>query len=109
MTITISNGRGSSVTYDSWTAFVCSEGEDATPSRLREIIDACRVAAGRRPTNDDRWQFVEEHLENALRSLPEGRVVGGEPLRGEQDDSDGRGRATDSPDRQAHRRGHATT
>lgn len=71
MKITVSNGRGGSVTYDSWERFVCAEVEEATPSRLREIIDACRVAASRRPTNDDRWQSVEEYLENALGSLPE--------------------------------------
>ena len=63
--------RGTAVTYTHWTSFVVAEVELADTSRLRDIINGCRLAANRLAADDERWSVVEGELQKALDALPE--------------------------------------
>lgn len=59
--------------YNDWTMFVRAEMELAGASRLRDILDACRLAAcdhGTHDAADPKWNDVEKLLEHALDELP---------------------------------------
>ena len=77
MRITINDGFSNTpVIFTDWKNFVIAQVQLGNTSRLRDVIDGCRLAANRLAEEDaaahssTKWSVVEELLAKALGELP---------------------------------------
>ena len=77
MRITFNEGFSNTpVIFAAWKDFVIAQVQLGNTSRLRDVIDGCRLAANRLAEEDDaahsstKWSVVEELLAKALGELP---------------------------------------